>query len=93
MRGLTQSGAGDAPLAAARKRVLRAMCTRAEEALTGPAILKLEADPRAQRDESLLYPALHGLEADWKVQAGWVTDARGIRHRTYRTRRIAARHR
>ena len=87
MRGLTRSGKADAPLAAARKRVLRAISNPEQEALTGPAILRLETEPRTPADERLLYPALHGLEADWKVQAAWVTDADGIRHRTYRTRR------
>jgi hypothetical protein len=88
MRGLTRSGAADAPLAAARKRVLRAIDNPGQEALTGPAILRLEAEPRTPADESLLYPALHGLEADWKIEAGWVTDVRGVRHRTYRRRRL-----
>jgi hypothetical protein len=91
MRGLSRSGAADAPLAAARKRVLRAIGGPGQEALTGPAILRLEAESPTPPDESLLYPALHGLEADWQIQADWVTDARGIRHRAYRRRGLLAR--
>lgn len=39
-------------------------------------------------DQALLYPALYGLEATWQVQAMWLPDAQGVRHRTYRKRRL-----
>lgn len=40
------------------------------------------------RDQSLLYPALHSLEADWRLKAAWLPDAGGVRRRTYRKRRL-----
>jgi DNA-binding PadR family transcriptional regulator len=42
-------------------------------------------------DQSLLYPALHSLEADGRAEATWQSDAEGIRHRTYRRRRLLPR--
>ena len=39
----------------------------------------------------LLYPALHSLEADWKLQAMWLSDANGVRRRIYRKRRLLPR--
>jgi hypothetical protein len=42
-------------------------------------------------DQALLYPALYGLEANWQLQAGWLPDAQGGRHRTYRKRRLLPR--
>ncbi len=44
-----------------------------------------------QGDQTLLYPALHSLEASWLVHATWQSDAKGIRHRTYRRRRLLPR--
>ncbi|MGA3058344.1 MAG: hypothetical protein ABSE70_09985 [Candidatus Limnocylindrales bacterium] len=44
-----------------------------------------------QGDQSLLYPALHSLEASWLVHATWQSDAKGIPHRTYRRRRLLPR--
>jgi hypothetical protein len=102
MRGSARSGAPDAPLAAARKRVLTAISDPGQEVFTGPAILRhlgrlraetAPVDPPTPGDQSLLYPALHGLEADWKIQADWVTDGAGGRHRTYRIRHILPHHR
>ena len=40
-------------------------------------------------DASLLYPALHSLEADWRLEAAWLPKAGGVRRRTYRKRRLA----
>jgi hypothetical protein len=72
--------------------------------LTGPVIFRrmharsTDAEPGAQPesgpnpgDQSLLYPALHSLEADGRVKAAWVLDANGLRHRTYRKRRLLPR--
>jgi hypothetical protein len=72
--------------------------------LTGPVIFRrmherstdAEAGARPEAgpnpgDQSLLYPALHSLEADWRVQARWLPDANGIWHRTYRKRRLLPR--
>jgi hypothetical protein len=89
------------PLADARERVLVAVDELDGGAATGPAILRrmherltdtehgerLGADPNSG-DQSLLYPALHSLEADWRIQARWLPDANGIRYRTYRKRRL-----
>jgi hypothetical protein len=100
--------AADTPLAAARKRVLRAIDVLGSEAMTGSVIFRRMSDQGGARaagvgadlgadralpasDQSLLYPALHSLEADWKVQATWVANADGIRHRTYRRRRLLPR--
>ena len=92
-RGGSRSGSADAPLAAALKRALETVDAAAPEPLTGPAILKLEGEPPAPVDERLLYPALHALEADWKIRAEWATDAQGVRHRTYRMRPLLPHHR
>jgi hypothetical protein len=83
--------AAGTPLEAARQRVLEAIDAPGQGPLTGPAILRLAVDSHTPPDESLLYPALHGLEADWRVQAGWVTDERGIRHRAYLKRGLLPR--
>jgi hypothetical protein len=42
-------------------------------------------------DESLLYPAIYSLEADWKLKGRWLSDSSGRRHRTYRKRRLLPR--
>jgi len=83
-------------LAGERKRVLDAL---RGEALTGPAILRRMSERstaadagaagRAEPgDQSLLYPALHSLEADWRLEATWLPEAGGVRRRTYRKRRL-----
>jgi DNA-binding PadR family transcriptional regulator len=94
---------GATPLASERRRVLEALDG---EVLTGPAILRRmrerpigaeagaevgAADRVAPGDESLLYPAMHSLEADWKLKAMWLPDGDGGRHRTYRKRRLLPR--
>jgi hypothetical protein len=89
------------PLADERKRVLAAFEDLGDESLTGPVIFRrtyerlTDAEPADRReagtkpgDQSLLYPALHSLEADWMVHASWVSDSNGVRHRTYRKRRL-----
>lgn len=99
MSGTAGTGEGSARLADERERVLEALDG---EALTVPAILRRmhERSTGAEagaghgaepRDQSLLYPALHSLEADWKLQAGWLSDANGMRRRTYRRRRLLPR--
>lgn len=92
-------GEASARLARERERVLEALDG---EALSVPAILRRmnERSTRAEvgtehgaepSDQRLLYPALHSLEADWKLQAGWLSDANGMRRRIYRKRRLLPR--
>jgi hypothetical protein len=83
------------PLAETRKRVLKAL---GRDSLSGPGISSRlyetpgetgeAADASRPHDESLLYPALHSLEASWTLQAIWVSDASATRRRTYRRRRF-----
>jgi hypothetical protein len=88
-------------LATERKRVLEALDG---EILTGPAIFRrmLERSTTAgdaaadgigmqPNEQSLLYPALHSLEADWTLWATWLSVAGGTEHRTYRKRRLLPR--
>jgi DNA-binding PadR family transcriptional regulator len=93
------AGHGATPLARARKRALEALD---RGAMTGSAIFRrirersaggeAEASESAQSgDQSLLYPALHSLEAGWKLQATWQSDPGGTKHRTYRRRRLIPR--
>jgi len=91
-------------LAAERKRLLAVVEDLDGANATGPVIFRRmqeratdteagerpEAGPN-QGDQSLLYPALHSLEASWLVHATWQSDAKGIRHRTYRRRRLLPR--
>ena len=92
------------PLADERQRVLDAVEDLDGGVVTGPVIFRrmherlIDAEPGERPeagpnpgDQSLLYPALHSLEADWRVQATWLSDANGIRHRTYRKRRLLPR--
>ena len=87
------------PLADERKRVLEALDG---EALSGPVVFRRIRErstwPEGEAghgmepgDQSLLYPALHSLEAGWKLQATWQSDAGGAKHRTYRKRRLLPR--
>ena len=94
-------GAGEksARLACERERLLEALDC---ETLSVPAILR-RLDERSTgaevgaeygagpSDQSLLYPALHSLEANWRVQARWLSDTNGRRHRIYRKRRLLPR--
>ena len=93
------AGEGSATLACERKRILEAL---GGEALSVPAILRrmAERSTRAQAgsergaersDQRLLYPALHSLEADWKLQAKWLWDADGTWRRVYRKRPLLPR--
>jgi hypothetical protein len=61
---------------------VRQRSVRADAAAAGPA---------KPGDQSLLYPALHSLEAGWTIQATWQSDAGGANHRTYRRRRLLPR--
>jgi hypothetical protein len=99
MSGTDGPGKGVTTLAYERERVLEALDG---EVLTVPAILRRmhERSTGAEAgavhgaepgDQSLLYPALHSLEADWKLQARWLSDANGMRRRTYRERRLLPR--
>lgn len=92
-------GEGAKPLADERKRVLEALDS---EALSGPVVfLRMRGRSNGAAaatvsavqpgDQSLLYPALHSLEAGWKLQAAWQSDASGTKHRTYRKRRLLPR--
>lgn len=68
-------------------RVLSAL---GNDELSGPAIFRRMsgAHTRTAGDQRLLYPALHGLEANWRLRASWLTDASGIPHRVYRRGRF-----
>ena len=93
------AGKGASPLARERNRVLEAL---GRETLTGSVVFRrmrgrsngavaLNAGDAQPGDQSLLYPALHSLEAGWKIQATWQSDAGGTKHRTYRKRRLLPR--
>ena len=88
-------------LAGERQRVLDAVEDLEGVVPTGPVVFRrmyerstvAEPDARTEAgpipgDQSLLYPALHSLEADGRVKAIWMSDANGLRHRTYRKRRL-----
>jgi hypothetical protein len=93
------AGKGAIPLARERNRVLEAL---GRETLTGSVVFRrmrersngagaVNAGHAQPGDESLLYPALHSLEAGWKLQATWQSDAGGTKHRAYRKRRLLPR--
>jgi hypothetical protein len=97
------SGAASS-LAGERQRVLDAVEDLEGMIPTGPVVFRrmyerstvAEPDARTEAgpipgDQSLLYPALHSLEADGRVKAAWVLDANGFRHRTYRKRSLLPR--
>jgi DNA-binding PadR family transcriptional regulator len=48
------------------------------------------AAPAAEADQSLLFPALHSLEADGRLTAEWRLGTDGRQHRTYRKRHLVA---
>jgi DNA-binding PadR family transcriptional regulator len=79
-------------LAAERRQVLEALNGGA---LTGPAVMRRISETSgaaaAPGDESLLYPALHSLEAEWRLTATWQSDAQGKPRRSYRRRRLLGR--
>ncbi len=100
MSGTDDPGMRVKALAGERKRVLEVL---RGEALTGPAILRRMGEPATAAeagetggaaggslpaDASLLYPALHSLEADWRLESAWLPEAGGVRRRTYRKRRL-----
>jgi DNA-binding PadR family transcriptional regulator len=94
MRLVRGSRAEAAALADKREEVLHAIDLLGQQRPTGPAIYRRMLDrPDPSTDQSLLYPALHSLEADWQIRADWVPDAGGVRHRTYRKRRLLPHHR
>jgi DNA-binding PadR family transcriptional regulator len=93
---LIHSRGGSAmPLANERRRVLEAL---GDEAMTGPAVFRRMrersigdatgvGDGVQAGDQAFLYPALHSLEADRRLQATWLPDAGGGSRRAYRRRR------
>jgi hypothetical protein len=87
MRTLRGVRTSETPLAAERIQVLAAIAAIEGSDPTGPAIARMIRPG----DQSLLYPALHSLEAEWKLQATWLVDADGTLHRTYRRRRLLPR--
>ena len=68
-------------LAAERVRVLEALVSKS---LTSSAV----AYRLGATTETLLFPALHGLEASGRLQARWLPNANGIPRRTYSRRRL-----
>jgi DNA-binding PadR family transcriptional regulator len=99
LRGLRTA---ETPLAAERRQVLAAVASFATiegSDPTGPAIARrlgirsTGAKPGAEQpanagDQSLLYPALHSLEAAWRVRATWLPAPDGSLRRTYRERHL-----
>ncbi len=90
-------GGSAKPLANERRQVLEALDG---EAMTGPAVFRRMRDRSIgdglrdgvkAGDQAFLYPALHSLEADRKLQASWLADAIGGPRRTYRRRRLLPR--
>jgi hypothetical protein len=81
------NGGNDAALLSReRDHVFKAL---GDDALSGPAILRrMTGRPTEPSDQRLLYPALHSLEAGFKIQAAWRSDGDGTRHRVYRKRRL-----
>ena len=71
------------PLAAERYRVLEAL---GDDSLTSSAVARRLGAVPAERNQSLLFPALHGLEADGRLTANWQPGTDGLPHRTYRKR-------
>jgi hypothetical protein len=103
MRRILGAHSGAGSLSAERSRVLEALD---EDVLTGPAIARRMDGPSTNAaaragtdgeqaansgDLALLYPALYSLEARWKLQAEWLPGTDGVRHRTYRRRRLLPR--
>ena len=90
-------GEGARPLADERKRVLEAFDG---VTLSGPAVFRRIRERSACAEGEAGHgmepgdrfgPALHSLEAGWKLQAAWQSDAGGTKHRTYRKRRLLPR--
>lgn len=99
MSGTDGAKRGVANPAFVRRQVINALDG---EVMTGPAIFRRIRERSEEgsaasvgavqpNDQSLFYPALHSLEADWKLQATWQSDASGANHRTYRRRRLLPR--
>jgi DNA-binding PadR family transcriptional regulator len=72
-------------LVAERHQILAAL---AGDALTSSAVARRLPAPAAETDQSLLFPALHSLEADGCLKAEWRSGPDGLLHRTYRRRRL-----
>lgn len=84
--GRPNGGDDDALLSRERHNVFEIL---GDDALSGPAILRrMTVRPTEPGDQRLLYPALHSLEAGFKIRAEWRSDADGARHRVYRKRRL-----
>lgn len=74
-----------ADLATERRNVLEAL---AGDRLNSSAIARSIHSSAADPDQSLLFPALHKLEADGRLKAEWRPGIDGRQHRTYRKRRL-----
>jgi DNA-binding PadR family transcriptional regulator len=99
-RAASRDVIGRTTLEQQRRLVLAVVAGQDGGALTGPAILRRLGEQSADgpaddggavTNESLLYPALHGLEADWTIRAEWQVGSDGVRHRSYRARRLLPR--
>ena len=73
----------EAELSDERSQVCRAL---GKDELSGPAIFRRMSGSKGPvaGDQRLLYPALYGLVASWRMRARWQTDPSGIPHRVYR---------
>jgi DNA-binding PadR family transcriptional regulator len=74
-----------ASLATERRHVLEAL---AGDRLNSSAIARSIHSSAGETDQSLLFPALHSLEADGRLTAEWQLGTDGRQHRTYRKRRL-----
>jgi DNA-binding PadR family transcriptional regulator len=72
-------------LVAERHQILAAL---AADSLASSAIARRLPAPSADSDQSLLFPALHSLEADGRLTAEWRLGTDGRPRRTYRRRRL-----
>ena len=74
-------------LSDARSQVLRAL---GRDELSGPAIFRRMSGSNSGMagDQRLLYPALYGLVASWRLRAHWQADPSGIPRRMYRRGRF-----
>ena len=72
---------------AERRRVLEAL---GDGCLTSSAVARRLRTESTQGAQKLLFPALHSLEADGRLTAGWQTGEDGLARRTYRKRHLLA---
>jgi DNA-binding PadR family transcriptional regulator len=75
------------PLAAERRRVLEAL---ADDSLASSALARRLGAASTEGGQSLLFPALHSLEAEGRLTADWQAGTDGRPRRTYHKGRLLA---